>query len=104
VNWVAPATNGSPITGYVVVPFIGATAQPARTFNNNPALAQLITGLTNNTAYTFKVAAKNARGTSPVSLASLVAKPTAQPTLKTAMNATIGQPIIVNSYGMTVYM
>jgi predicted lipoprotein with Yx(FWY)xxD motif len=103
VNWVAPSNNGSAITGYVVTPFIGATAQAARTFNNT-AVAQVITGLTNETAYTFKVAAKNARGTGPQSVASVVAKPTAQPTLKTAMNATIGQPIIVNSYGMTVYM
>jgi len=31
-------------------------------------------------------------------------RPTAQPTLKVAMNVTIGQPILVNSYGMTVYM
>jgi predicted lipoprotein with Yx(FWY)xxD motif len=102
-NWVAPANNGSAITGYVVTPFIGATAQPARTFNNT-ALVQLINGLTNGTSYTFKVAAKNARGTGPMSVASLAVKPTAQPTLKVVSNATIGQPIIVNSYGLTVYM
>jgi predicted lipoprotein with Yx(FWY)xxD motif len=103
VNWVAPANNGSAITGYVVTPFIGTTAQAARTFNNT-AIVQLISGLTNGTSYTFKVAAKNARGTGPMSAASLPVKPTAQPTLKVANNATIGQPIIVNSYGMTVYM
>jgi predicted lipoprotein with Yx(FWY)xxD motif len=104
VNWVAPANNGSPVTGYVVTPFIGATAQPARPFNNNTAVVQLISGLTNGTSYTFKVAAKNARGTGPMSVASLPVKPTAQPTLKVANNATIGQPILVNSYGLTVYM
>ena len=103
VNWVAPANNGSAITGYVVTPFKAGVAQVAHTFNTT-ALAQAITGLTNAANYTFKVAAKNARGVGPMSVASLVVKPTAQPTLETAMNATIGQPIIVNSYGMTVYM
>ncbi len=103
VNWVAPANNGSAITGYVVIPFIGATAQPARTFNT-PALAQAITGLTNGTAYTFKVQAKNARGAGPVSVASAVVKPTSQFTLRTVMNNTIGQPILVDAYGFTVYL
>ena len=55
VNWVAPANNGSAVTGYVVTPFIGATAQAPRPFNNNPAVVQLISGLTNGTSYTFKV-------------------------------------------------
>jgi virginiamycin B lyase len=103
VNWVAPTNSGSAITGYVVTPFTGTTAHAARTFNST-ALAQNVTGLTNGTSYTFEVAAKNAVGTGPMSAASLVVVPTAQPTLKVMMNATIGQPIIVNSYGMTVYM
>lgn len=44
VNWVAPATNGSAITGYVVTPFVGAVAQAARVFNM-PGLAENVTGL-----------------------------------------------------------
>jgi predicted lipoprotein with Yx(FWY)xxD motif len=103
VNWVAPADNGSAVTGYVVTPFIGTAAQTARTYNST-ALAEGVTGLTNGTVYTFKVAARNARGVGPMSVASLAVKPTGQPALKLAMNATIGQPILVNSYGMTVYM
>jgi predicted lipoprotein with Yx(FWY)xxD motif len=103
VNWVAPANNGSAITGYVVTPIKAGVVQTAHTFNTT-ALTQPITGLTNEANYTFRVAAKNARGVGPMSVASLVVKPTAQPTLKTAMNATIGQPILVNSYGMTVYL
>lgn len=103
LNWVAPANHGTAITGYVVTPFVGAVAQAARTFNST-ALAQTITALTNGVTYTFRLAAKNAKGTGPRSLASGAARPTAQPTLKLVMNATIGQPILVNSYGMTVYM
>ena len=103
LNWVAPANNGSAITGYIVTPFIGAVAQTARTFGS-PAISAGFTGLTNGVSYTFKVQAKNALGPGPMSVASLAVLPTAQPTLKVVMNTTIGQPIIVNSYGMTVYM
>ena len=102
VNWIAPANNGSAITGYVVTPFVGAVAQTPRTFASAP-LAQNITGLVDGTSYTFKVAAKNACGTGPVSVASPAVKPPAQPALRAVMNATIGQPILVDSAGMTVY-
>jgi predicted lipoprotein with Yx(FWY)xxD motif len=102
VNWKAPSNNGSAITGYVVTPYIGTTAQPARTFNS-ASLVQNVTGLTNGTTYTFKVAAKNARGTGPQSVASGTVKPTNQPTLKVATDPTLGQ-IVVNAYGMTMYM
>ena len=71
VNWTAPANNGANITGYVVTPFVGTASQGARTFNT-AALAQDITGLTNATSYTFRVAAKNARGVGPSSVASVV--------------------------------
>ena len=69
VSWTAPANNGSAITGYVVTPYVGSVAQPARTFNST-ATTQTVTGLTNGTTYTFTVAAKNANGTGPQSVAS----------------------------------
>src|SRR4051812_38787022 len=56
VKWIAPANNGSAITAYVVTPFVGSTAQPARTFNS-AATTETVTGLTNTSVYTFKVAA-----------------------------------------------
>lgn len=73
--WSAPATTGgSTVTGYVVTPFEGATAKPAQTF---PATAttQLVTGLTNDVAQTFKVAAVNAVGAGPQSVASPAVTP-----------------------------
>jgi predicted lipoprotein with Yx(FWY)xxD motif len=39
-----------------------------------------------------------------MSVASAAAVPNAGPALKTVMNATIGQPILVDSNGMTVYL
>ncbi len=64
VTWTAPATNGgSPVTGYVVTPYLnGTTAQTAQTFNST-ATTETVTGLTQIDNYTFKVAAINAEGT-----------------------------------------
>ncbi len=70
VSWTAPTSIGhSPITGYVVTPYIGSTAQTAHTYNST-ATTQTVTGLTNKRTYTFHVAAKNAIGTGAKSVAS----------------------------------
>ncbi len=69
VSWTAPANNGSAITNYIVTPYIGAAAQTAQTFNAS-ATSRVVTGLTNSSVYTFKVAAVNARGTGAQSTAS----------------------------------
>ena len=62
VVWKAPANNGgSPIAGYVVTPYLGTVAQPARTFAS-PQTSQAIKGLANGKKYSFTVAARNAVG------------------------------------------
>ncbi|MEJ5255823.1 MAG: fibronectin type III domain-containing protein [Acidimicrobiales bacterium] len=66
ISGPAPADNGSPITGYVVIPYIGGVAQAPQTFSGS-STTLTVTGLTNGTAYTFRVAAVNARGTGPAS-------------------------------------
>ena len=61
VTWTAPASNGgAAITGYVVTPYIGATAQSTTTVGD--VTSTTITALTNGTAYTFRVAAINSVG------------------------------------------
>jgi hypothetical protein len=70
VSWTAPASDGgSPITSYVVIPYIGSTAQTPTTVNP-PVTSTAITGLTPGTTYTFKVAAVNVAGQGPESTAS----------------------------------
>jgi hypothetical protein len=69
VHWNAPANNGAVITGYVVTPYLAGVAQPARTFTT-AATTQALTGLATAHVYTFRVAAKNSRGTGPLSAAS----------------------------------
>ena len=90
LTWTAPASNGgSAITGYVVTPYIGAAAQ---TLDHRRQRADdaTITGLTNGTTYTFRVAAINAVGTGDQSADSNAVTPVARrpcpgaPTIGTA--------------------
>lgn len=79
LTWAAPSNGGNPISGYVVTPFIGAAAQPPRTFG--AGTTQTVTGLTPGTAYTFTVAAQNLAGTGPSSAPSSPVTPNAAPSL-----------------------
>ncbi len=89
VRWTAPASNnGATITGYVVTPYLAGVAQPAHSFTST-ATTETITGLTNAKSYSFKVAAKNARGASPQSAASAPVTVGA-PTSPTSVTATAG--------------
>ena len=80
VTWSAPASNGgSAITGYVVTPYIGTTAQSSTTVGN--VTSTLISPLTNGTSYTFRVAAINAIGTGNQSADSNAVTPVAPATV-----------------------
>ena len=63
------------ITSYVVIPYIGSTAQTP-TIVAAPATSTTITGMAAGTTYTFKVAAVNAIGQGPESTASNAVTPT----------------------------
>jgi hypothetical protein len=81
VSWKAPATNGgSPLTGYVVMPYIGPVAQTLLVKSVGPSvLSASLIGLSNGTSYTFRVAAKNLLGSglAAVSLPVVVGAPVA---------------------------
>jgi predicted phage tail protein len=76
VAWTAPADGGSAITGYVVTPYMGFTAQAPQTFAST-ATIESVSGLTPGTAYTFTVSAINAIGTGAASGFSNFVTPTA---------------------------
>jgi phospholipase C len=62
VDWGVPfASGGSPITGYVVTPYLNGVAQTRHIFKS-VATTQTITGLATGASYTFVVSAINALG------------------------------------------
>ncbi len=69
VNFTAPADGGSAITGYTVIASSGVTTTGA-------ASPITVTGLTNNTLYSFRVIATNANGDGPASAQSNIVTPT----------------------------
>jgi hypothetical protein len=75
VSWTAPGNDGgSAITGYTVTPFDGSTALSSTQVDGSTTQTR-ITGLSNGTAYTFKVAATNSAGTGSASAASNAVTP-----------------------------
>jgi hypothetical protein len=69
VSWRVPADGGSPITGYVVTPYIGYVPLAPRLFAAT-STTRTLTGLTNGTTYRFRVQAVNVLGTSGASAIS----------------------------------
>jgi hypothetical protein len=89
VKWNPPAGDGgSPITGYRITPYIGATAQATTTVSGSSNQAT-VTSLTNGTAYTFTVTAINVAGAGPESAPSSAVTPTGPtpPGVPTAVTA-----------------
>jgi N,N-dimethylformamidase beta subunit-like, C-terminal/Domain of unknown function (DUF4082)/Concanavalin A-like lectin/glucanases superfamily/Fibronectin type III domain/Viral BACON domain/Bacterial Ig domain len=92
VSWSAPSTGGVP-SRYIVTPFIGTTAQPTVTVQDNPlSTATTVPGLDPGTSYTFKVQAANGSGSSPLSAASNAVTPSVPtaPGAPTALVASAG--------------
>ncbi len=80
LTWNNPFTGFTPITAFVVTPYIGAVALAVQTFGGS-GTTQVVTGLTPGTAYTFTVAAQNAAGTGPASVRSAAVTPNVSPSL-----------------------
>jgi uncharacterized repeat protein (TIGR02543 family) len=64
ISWTAGSSGGSAITGYTV------TASPGGATCSTASTSCIVSSLSNNTAYTFRVVANNALGASPASSAS----------------------------------
>ena len=95
VTWVIPNDRGSTITSFTIQPFIGAVGQAVTQVPGGATTSAVVAGLTNGTAYTFKVAANNGVGQSAFSPASNAVTPVgtvpAAPTIGVATVAGVGQ-------------
>lgn len=105
VSFYAPTSSGGgAITHYVVTPYLGATPQVATTVtvasltnltdsSGGTALQADVTGLTNGSAYTFTVKARNAFGDSAESTASGANTPLAGLVFGDDFNGPAGGPL-----------
>jgi titin len=85
VFWSVPSTNGgAPIRSYTV------TSTPGSFTCTTSALSCTVSGLTNGSAYTFRVVATNGSGNSPASSESVSTTPLAVPKQPTGVVATSG--------------
>lgn len=99
VNWSAPNNGGSVITGYTVTPFIAGVAQTAQVVTGAPpATTATVSGLTNGTAYTFRVTAANAVGSGTQSNASSTVTPSGPPGAPTNVTGVAGNQAVYVSW------
>ncbi|MFI7591591.1 fibronectin type III domain-containing protein [Micromonospora sp. NPDC049359] len=89
VSWTAPASNGSPITAYLVTPIRDGVTQPTLSFDASTT-SRTLTGLTAGSSYAFRVAAVNAYGTSAASPVSAAVVPYTLPGAPTITSVTGG--------------
>jgi titin len=92
LSWTAPANNGAAITDYVVQSCVGSSCS---TFAHSPSATAgiIVTGLTNGTAYTFKIAAVNLAGTGTAATSSAFTPrtvPNAPTSVRAVADNTIG--------------
>lgn len=77
LTWTAPTYSGTPLTDYLVQYSTNGSTWTTFSDGTSTAASATVTGLTNGTAYTFRVAAVNGLGASSYSTASSSVTPAA---------------------------
>ena len=97
LSWTAPIVDGgTPITSYTIqVRVAGAVVATA----TSTGTSTTITGLTNGTAYTFRVLATNANGSGALSVASAAVTPASAPTVAPVLGTATLPPVSQGAVG-----
>ncbi len=97
LSWAAPSSNGgSSITDYLIE-YASGGAYSTFSDGTSTATSATVTGLTNGTAYTFRVSAINAAGTGTVSSVSSSVTPLTVPSAPQSLSATASnQRVVLN--------
>jgi titin len=103
LNWSAPSSNGGAlITDYVVQYRVNALGSQWTTFADGTSAVSsaTVTGLTNGTAYVFRVAAVNVAGAGGYSAESAAVTPLAPALAPTSLAGTAGNQQVALSWGV----
>lgn len=105
VSWTAPSsTGGSPITDYDLwYSFDGGTTWTAFMDGVSSATSVRVTGLSLNTAYTFRVAARNAAGVGAFSTSTSPLTYKNPPAAPSDITGTVGSKSVVLSWSAPAY-
>lgn len=90
LSWTAPANNGAAITDYIIQYKLASEPTTWTTFSDgtSTSTSALVTGLTNDLSYNFRVAAVNSVGTGPVSSTATATPALSVPTAPQSLAAT----------------
>lgn len=98
VSWTAPSNGGSPITAYALEYSADSGSTWTSWSTSIASTSETVTGLTNGTAYVFRVSATNSAGTSAFSSASTAVTPATVPGAPTSVTLTGGNAQVAASW------
>jgi hypothetical protein len=97
LSWTAPGSNGGSAVSDYRIEFASGGAYSTFSDGTSASTSATVTGLTNGTAYTFRVSAINAGGTGTASTASSAVTPLSVPSVPQSLSATSSnQRVVLN--------
>jgi len=95
LSWSAPGSNGGAAVSDYLIQYASGGAYSNFSDGTSASTSVTVTGLTNGTAYTFKVSAINAAGTGSASTASSAVTPQSEPSAPLNLSATSSNQTVV---------
>lgn len=100
LSWSAPSSNGGATVTDYLIEYASGGAYSIFADGSNSNTSATVTGLTNGTAYTFRVSAINAAGTGTASTASSAVTPITVPSAPQNLSATASNQTVVLNWNV----